>query len=124
MGIIYTWFGILKFLPEQSPAETLAKDTLYLLSLALVPAHISYFLLALLETCIGILLIINVSRKLVLWLATFHIVCTFAPVFIFTSQVFVKPFVPTLTGQYIIKNLVLFAVILVIKGISKRSALN
>ena len=121
LGVIYTWFGILKFLPNQSPAEHLAKETLHILSFKLIPADISFFLLAVLETTIGILLLTHLFKKFVLWFALFHMLCTFLPVFMFTNQIFSSAFVPTLTGQYIIKNLVLCTAILAIKDIDKRS---
>jgi len=47
IGIVYLWFGALKFFPHLSPAEDLAKNTINLLSFQLIPPNISIVLLAL-----------------------------------------------------------------------------
>jgi hypothetical protein len=36
IGIIFVWFGLLKFFPEYSPAEELASDTISKLTINLI----------------------------------------------------------------------------------------
>ena len=38
LGVIFLWFGLLKFFPGLSPAQSLAADTIAILSFGLVPA--------------------------------------------------------------------------------------
>ncbi len=108
IGLVYLWFGILKFFPGESPAEKLALDVINWLTFGLIPENISIVLLALWESLIGIFLIVNIFRKPVLYLALAHMVCTFLPLFIFTERSFTEsPLSFTLVGQYIFKNIII-----------------
>ena len=114
-GLVYLWFGALKFFPQVSPAEVLAKETISGLTLGLMSPDISIILLALLETGIGLALIFNFRVRQVAILALVHMACTFAPLFFFPDDMFVHaPYQLTLTGQYIIKNLIIVCVLLTI----------
>ena len=109
IGLVYLFFGVLKFFPDTSPADQLAKDTISQLTLGLIPPEVSIILLAIMETLIGLLLIARIINKAVIGLAVFHIVMTFTPLLFFPDLSFTEaPFVPTLLGQYIVKNLVIF----------------
>ncbi|MGH1435298.1 MAG: doxx family protein [Lewinella sp.] len=113
IGIIYLWFGTLKYFPNQSPAEDLAKDTITILTFNIIPANVSIILLAIWESLVGILLITNIYRRVAVLLALVHMAFTFTPLFVLPEQVFVNiPFQLTLLGQYIIKNLVIIAALL------------
>jgi len=113
VGIVYVWFGTLKFFPLLSPAESLAKNTIDFITFGLIPSEISIILLATLETSIGLLLIMNIYRKKVLIIAFVHIILTFVPLFIFTEDSFmVLPFSFTLLGQYIFKNIIIIGAII------------
>ncbi len=113
IGIVYLWFGALKFFPGVSPAEALAKETLSLLSFHLVPTNISYFLLALWEVTIGIFLILNLKKRLIIYLGMLHILFTFTPLVLLPGVSFnVVPITLTIVGQYIIKNLIIFSAFL------------
>lgn len=114
IGIIYLWFGILKFFPNISPAETIARQTIDKLTFGYIPADVNYLLLAIMETTIGILLIGNVWKNKVIPIALVHLILTFSPMVLFTSETFSSPFVPTFVGQYIVKNLVLFNALLLL----------
>ena len=110
IGTVYLWFGTLKYFPNVSPAEDLAKKTIDVLTFNLIPSNVSIVLLAIWESLIGVLLILNVNRRQVVIFALVHIAFTFFPLFLFTDQVFNSvPFQLTLLGQYIIKNLVIIA---------------
>jgi uncharacterized membrane protein YkgB len=113
IGLVYLWFGALKFFPDLSPAEELAKSTVHVLTFGLIPDGVALILLALWETWIGIFLVFNVARKTVVFMALVHIIFTFTPLVFFPDQVFSggMPFL-TLLGQYIIKNLIIVAALL------------
>ncbi len=114
-GIIFTWFGILKFFPGLSPAEGLATDTINLLSMGFIEGRTSMVILAIWETLIGLGLITGLFLREILLLLFFQLMGTLAPVFIYPERVFREfPFVLTLEGQYIFKNLVLLGGAMVI----------
>ena len=79
IGFIYLWFGGLKFFSGWSPAEELAQETIYQLSLHLIPSHVSIILLAIWETLIGVLLVLNVFRRFAVIVALIHMGFTFTP---------------------------------------------
>ena len=108
VGLVYIWFGILKFFPQLSPAEELAKGTINALTIGLVSSNISYLVLAIWEVSVGILLILNFYRRAAILLALVHLVFTFTPFFIFPEQLFPQaPLGLSIVGQYIIKNIVI-----------------
>ena len=114
IGIIYLWFGILKFFPELSPADGLAKQTISVLTFGIIPEKISILLLAILEVGIGTLLIFNYQLKKVIIIALIHLMMTFIPILFFPDTSFEAPFVLTLLGQYIVKNIVIICALLFI----------
>ena len=113
IGIVYLWFGTLKYFPNISPSGDLAKNTINALTINLIPSNVSIILLAIWESLIGVLLIVNIYRRTVILIALVHMALTFSPLFLFTDQVFSNlPFHLTLLGQYIFKNLIIIAVLL------------
>lgn len=107
IGIIFLWYGILKFFPLLSPAEELATKTIDILFFGLIDQSISIKLLALWEVVIGIGLIFGVYTKAVLIVFLAHMTCTFAPLFLLPELSFTHaPYAFTLVGQYIVKNIV------------------
>lgn len=115
LGIIFFWFGILKFFPQTSPAEELAGRTISTLSFGLVTPNISLPVLALWETVIGLGLVFGVFLRATLLLLFLQMSGTLLPLAFFPHEVFLHfPYAPTLEGQYIIKNLVLIAAGIVI----------
>jgi uncharacterized membrane protein YphA (DoxX/SURF4 family) len=59
LGIVFMWFGILKFFPSVSPAEELATRTIDVLTRGLIPAAVSLPVLAGWESLIGVGLLIG-----------------------------------------------------------------
>lgn len=115
IGLVYIWFGTLKFFPGLSPAEELAKNTISSLTLGILTPDISILLLAIIETMIGLMLILNLYRKVVIVGALAHMVCTFTPFLFFPEITFTKPpFYPTLLGQYIAKNIIIMGALVVL----------
>ena len=117
VGLIFFWFGILKFFPGVSPAQDLAIRTISIMSFGLLPEFIITNGLALWEVLIGIGLIAGKFLRITLVLLFLQMIGTFFPVFLFPEEVFAQiPFVPTLEGQYIIKNLIIVCAGFVIGG--------
>ena len=115
LGIVFLWFGVLKFFPGVSPAETLATRTIEQLTGGLVHPDLSLPVLAAWESLIGIGLILNRGMRAVLFLLAVQMAGTFTPLVLFPTETFsVWPFVPTLEGQYIIKNIVLIGAAMVV----------
>lgn len=112
IGIVYVWFGMLKFFPGLSPAETIAMDTISELTLGFIPQKLSLLMLAVWETVLGALLIVGFLNRFALNLAMVHMVLTFTPFFFFPELTFTNaPFGLTLLGQYIMKNIVFLALL-------------
>ncbi len=115
LGIIFLWFGALKFFPGLSPAEGVAATTISDISFGAVPADVALFILAVWECAIGIGLLAGIFVRLTLLLLALQMVGTFVPLLLYPTETFTRfPYAPTLEGQYIIKNLVLIAAGMVI----------
>jgi uncharacterized membrane protein YphA (DoxX/SURF4 family) len=115
MGVVFLWFGVLKFFPDLSPATDLAVRTIGALTFGLIPENISLVLLATLETAIGLGFLTGRYMRLTLALLIFQMAGTLTPLVLFPGEVFgLFPYAPTLEGQFIIKNLVLIGAGLVI----------
>jgi uncharacterized membrane protein YphA (DoxX/SURF4 family) len=115
VGIVFVWFGVLKFVPGLSPADELATRTIATLSFGLVRPEVSRPVLALWETLIGLGLISGRFMRATLLLLFLQMVGTVTPLFLFPAETWSRfPIAPTLEGQYIIKNIVLVSAGLVI----------
>lgn len=110
IGIIFFWFGFLKFFEGLSPAEELATKTIRTITFGLFSDQIIIYGLAVWEVLIGAGLILNIFMRETLLLLYIQIIGTFLPVFLFPRDVFhVFPYSFTLEGQYIVKNIVLLS---------------
>ncbi len=110
IGIIFLWFGGLKFFEGLSPAEDIAINTIQKLTFSMVPSGVIIYGLATWEVLIGLGLVINRFLRETLLLLYVQMLGTFMPIFLFPSEIFaVFPFSLTIEGQYIIKNLVVLS---------------
>lgn len=110
LGLIFLWFGALKFFPGLSPAESLVRNTVYFV-------NPEYFIpvLATWEVLIGIGFIWGKWLRITLLLLFLQMPGTAMPIFILPEVVWTAfPYGLTLEGQYIFKNLVLIASALVL----------
>ncbi len=115
LGINFLWFGALKFFPGVSPAQELAIRTIDRLTMGLVAPETSILVLAVWETAIGLGLIAGAALRAVLFLLFVQMLGTLTPLVLFPHLTFTRfPLVPTLEGQYIVKNLVLISAGLVV----------
>ena len=110
VGVIFFWFGVLKFFPDLSPAQDLASRTIDKLTGGFIPSHTSLPILAAWECAIGIGLLTGKFLRATLALLFLQMLGTITPVFFFPDETFTRfPYAPTLEGQYIIKNLIIIA---------------
>ena len=59
LGIVFFWFGFLKFFPGLSPAAELATRTIETLSFGLIGPEVSIYILAVWECLIGLGLLVG-----------------------------------------------------------------
>ena len=115
LGLVFLWFGFLKFFPGMSPAQDLASRTIDALTGGRVSPGVAVAVLAAWETLIGVGLLLGKMLRAVILLLLVQMAGTLAPLVLFPAEVFVRiPFAPTLEGQYIIKNAVLISAAIVL----------
>jgi len=112
LGIVFIWFGALKFFDGLSPAESLVRDTVYWIDPDLfIP------ILGVWEVLIGLGLLYRPAIRAAIFLLFLQMPGTMLPLVLLPEVCFtVFPFGLTLEGQYIIKNLVLISAALVVGG--------
>jgi uncharacterized membrane protein YkgB len=105
--VIYFWFGLLKLIGV-SPATPLAAAlTSHTIGMQYFDA--SFRALAVYECGLGILFLIPAMTRLSFALLIIHMGIVCSPLVIVASVAWVHPMVPTLEGQYIIKDLAIIA---------------
>lgn len=115
LGIVFFWFGALKYFPGLSTAEDLAGQTILKLTLGHVLPAWSLPILATWECTIGLGLLSGRLPRVTLILLFGQIMGTMLPLFFFPAETWEHiPYAPTLEGQYIIKNLVIVTAALVV----------
>jgi uncharacterized membrane protein YphA (DoxX/SURF4 family) len=115
LGVVFLWFGALKFFPGLSPAQDLAARTVEQLTFGLVPPEIALPVLAAWECLIGLGLLSGRFLRATLLLLAVQMLGALTPLVLFPAETFtVFPIAPTLEGQYIIKNVVLVAAAMVV----------
>jgi uncharacterized membrane protein YphA (DoxX/SURF4 family) len=107
LGLILFWFGVLKFVAGLSPAEALATRTIDALTLGFVAGDTARLLLAALETGIGAALLTGRLPRTALTALLAQMAGTFTPLVLFPAEMWHGLLVPSLEGQFILKNLVL-----------------
>ncbi|MDO8631764.1 MAG: hypothetical protein Q7R41_14850 [Phycisphaerales bacterium] len=111
LAIVFIWFGLLKPLGKSSASE-LATRTVYWVDPAWFIPLLGWW-----EVAIGVFMLIRPLLRLGILLLLLQMPGTFLPPVLLPNVCFVSvPFVPTLEGQYIIKNLVLIAAAIVVGG--------
>lgn len=105
--VIFFWFGILKVLGLSPAAGVVAR--LFEHTIPFMSFDTFYLVFGLLEVTIGVLFLIKGAERIVIPLLLVHMATTFGPLFFLPSETWISFMVPTLEGQYIIKNLALIA---------------
>ena len=105
--LVLFWFGALKVVAV-SPASDLVRQ-LFERTIPIMPFFVFMILFGLLECLIGILFLIRGCERVVIPLLFLHMLTTFFPLVLLPQQTWSGPFIPTLEGQYIIKNTIIIA---------------
>ncbi len=112
LGVVFFWFGALKLAPGISPAEVLVRNTIYF-----IDPDIFLPVLAIWEMVIGLGLLTGKFLRATLLLLFAQMVGTALPLVVLPEAVWTNfPFVLTLEGQYIVKNLVIIGSAIVLGG--------
>jgi len=110
--LVYFWFGGLKLF-GLSPAGPLVQS-LFDSTIPIMDFDTFFILFALFEMLIGVLFLVKGAERLVILLLILHLVATALPLLILPEITWQQFLVPTLEGQYIIKNILIIALALVI----------
>lgn len=105
--VVFFWFGLLKVIglsPASGVVQRLFENTIPFMSFSTF-----LILFGLFECLIGVLFLIRGVERVVIPLLFVHMVTTFGPLVFLPSETWQAFLVPTLEGQYIIKNLVIIA---------------
>lgn len=103
--VVYVWFGLLKLL-GLSPAEEMVQ-ALFEKTLSGISFDAFYLALALFEILVGLLFLMKGWEKVALGLIVLHLVMTTLPLILLPAMTWQAALVPTLAGQYIIKNILI-----------------
>lgn len=115
LGVIFVWFGALKVVAA-SPADQLVRATVYW-----VDPDWFIPVLGLWEIAIGVCLAFRPLLRLGILLLFLQLPGTFLPMVLLPEVVWARfPFVLTMEGQYIVKNLVIIGAALVLGGTLRR----
>lgn len=106
--VIYFYFGILKVF-NLSPATPLA-EALTAQTIGMQHFQTAYLILAIFECLIGILFLIPKATRVVIPVLFIHMLIVCSPLILVPHLAWTHLFVPSLEGQYIIKNVALIAV--------------
>lgn len=109
VGMVYLWFGAVKFVPGLSPADHLAVRTIGILTFHVLTGAAARLVLACLETAIGLALVTGRMPRVTLAAFFLHMAGTLTPLVLLPQETWKSPLVATLEGQYIIKNAVLIS---------------
>ncbi|KND48449.1 MAG: hypothetical protein AB200_01825 [Parcubacteria bacterium C7867-005] len=106
--LVFFWFGFLKII-DTSPAGPMVVSLLDRTMPFIAPDTFMVFF-GIFEVIIGITFIIPKLERLAIALLVPHLISTVLPLFLLQSMTWTSMFVPTLEGQYIIKNILIIAV--------------
>ncbi|NKI31674.1 DoxX family membrane protein [Muricauda sp. DJ-13] len=122
-AIIFFWFGILKPL-GLSAAEGLLKKTVAWLPFG--EPELWLQLIGWWEVVIGVAFLFRKTTRIAIALLFLQMVGTFMPLFFLPEVTFQKGsyLLPTLEGQYIIKNVMIISAALIVGGTFYRSRSN
>lgn len=110
--IVFFWFGALKVI-GLSPASPLVQ-ALFERTIPVMDFGTFIVLFGLLECLIGILFLIPKTERMVIPLLFLHLITTIGPLVLLTGETWSGFMVPTLEGQYIIKNVLIVATAIVV----------
>ncbi|MBI4718876.1 MAG: hypothetical protein HY763_13810 [Planctomycetes bacterium] len=111
LAVVFIWFGVLKPL-GLSTANELVERTVYWVDPAWFIPLLGWW-----EVAIGVCLLIRPLLRAAILLLFLQMPGTLLPLFLLPDVCWIRaPWVPSLEGQYIIKNLVLISAAIVVGG--------
>ncbi len=108
--LVYFWFGILKIVAE-SPANPLVQALLEK-TLPFITFETFIICLGIFEMVIGLLFLVPKFSKIAMVLLAAHLVMVTMPLILLPDVAWQSFLVPTLEGQYMIKNILILAVVI------------
>lgn len=105
--IVFVWFGAIKLF-GLSPANPLVASLLAE-TLPFITFKTFNLILGIYEVLIGLFFIIPKQERIALVMLIPHMIVTIMPLILLPAITWQSAFVPTLEGQYIIKNVVIIA---------------
>ncbi len=115
MGVIILFFGFLKYFPGLSPAEHMVETVSRMLSLGLAPDRLTMDGFATVECLIGLSLITTIGLRVAIYPMALWAIGILLPLALMPAELFSGPdHMPTLEGQYVLKDLILLAATMVI----------
>jgi uncharacterized membrane protein YkgB len=115
--LVFFWFGLIKLL-GLSPASPLA-EALTAQTVGMQYFDVLFYALAVVECVIGVLFLFPKATRVVIPLLLFHMLIVCSPLVLVPEYTWQQFGVPTLEGQYIIKNAVVVAVAIGIAAAAK-----
>jgi uncharacterized membrane protein YkgB len=106
--IVYFWFGVLKVL-DLSPATPLVHALFDQTLAAWVEFGTFNLLFGLFECAIGVLFLFPRATKVAVGLLALHLITTAGPLVLLPSHTWSGFLVPSMEGQYILKNVLIIS---------------
>lgn len=115
VGIVIFIFGFVKYFPGVSPAQDLVLAVNRILTFGLIPDHVTLILFATVESLLGLSLITGWGLRVTIYPLALWALAILSPLVLLAGQLFSGPHhALTLMGQYVFKDIVLLASVLVI----------
>ncbi len=115
LGLIFLWYGALKLFPGLSPAEEISGITFERLTFGVIEPSVGVVIVGVWEVVIGLGLISGIALRATILLLFLQMFGAVSPLVLYPELCFVHfPFVLTLLGQYIVKNVVVVSAALVV----------
>lgn len=119
IGLVYIWFGALKFVPGLSPIEGFIRE-----ALPFLPGDLFLPFLAAWEVLIGVLFISGKFTRVTILLMLAQMGGAMSPLVLATDKVFnTFPYGWNLVGQYIFKDIILISAALVVAATARGGGL-
>jgi uncharacterized membrane protein YphA (DoxX/SURF4 family) len=115
MGVVILVFGFAKYFPGVSPAQDLVLAVNRILTFGLMPDKVTLILFATVESLLGLSLITGWGLRVTIYPLALWALAILSPLALLTAQLFSGPHhAPSLLGQYVFKDIILLASVLVI----------
>jgi uncharacterized membrane protein YkgB len=122
MGAVIFGFGILKYFPGESPAQSIVLAVNNRLTFGMMPDNVTMPLFATVESIIGLSLITGWGLRFIIYPLAVWAIAILSPIVLMPGRLFSGPdHAPTLEGQYVLKDVILLTATMVIAAHVRRS---